>query len=54
MDLRTEICLEMEKVGIEVEVSHHEVATAGQGEIDMRFDSLTRSGRQADVVQVTS
>jgi glutamine synthetase len=42
MDLRTEICLEMKKVGIEVEVSHHEVATAGQGEIDMRFDSLTR------------
>ncbi len=42
MDLRTEICLEMEKVGIEVEVSHHEVATAGQGEIDMRFDSLLK------------
>jgi glutamine synthetase len=40
MDLRTEICLEMQKVGIEVEVSHHEVATAGQGEIDMRFDKL--------------
>lgn len=42
MDLRTEICLEMEKVGIEVEVSHHEVATAGQGEIDMRYDSLLK------------
>ncbi len=41
-DLRTEICLEMEKVGIEVEVSHHEVATAGQGEIDMRFDSMVK------------
>jgi glutamine synthetase len=40
MDLRTEICLELAKVGVEVEVSHHEVATAGQGEIDMRFDSL--------------
>ncbi len=40
MDLRTDICLTLEKVGIEVEVSHHEVATAGQGEIDMRFDSL--------------
>ena len=42
MDLRTEICLEMEKVGIEVEVSHHEVATAGQGEIDMQYDSLLK------------
>jgi glutamine synthetase len=42
MDLRTEICLEMERVGIEVEVSHHEVASAGQGEIDMRFDSLLK------------
>ncbi|HWZ87541.1 MAG TPA: type I glutamate--ammonia ligase [Polyangiaceae bacterium] len=43
MDLRTEICLELERLGIEVEVSHHEVATAGQGEIDMRFDSLLKS-----------
>ncbi len=42
MDIRTDICLAMESVGIEVEVSHHEVATAGQGEIDMRFDTLTR------------
>jgi glutamine synthetase len=40
MDLRTEICLELQRVGIEVEVSHHEQAAAGQGEIDMRFDSL--------------
>ncbi len=43
MDLRTEICLIMEAVGIEVEVSHHEVATAGQGEIDMRFDDLLKT-----------
>ena len=41
-DLRTEICLEMERIGIEVEVSHHEVASAGQGEIDMRYDSLLK------------
>ncbi len=37
-DLRTEICLELEKIGITVERQHHEVATAGQGEIDIRFD----------------
>ncbi|HCU25420.1 MAG TPA: glutamine synthetase, partial [Deltaproteobacteria bacterium] len=42
MDLRTEICLTLEKVGIRVEAQHHEVATGGQCEIDMRFDSLTR------------
>lgn len=40
-DLRSEIILTMIRSGIPVEVHHHEVATAGQGEIDMKFDSLT-------------
>lgn len=44
MDLRTEICQTLESVGIEVETSHHEVATAGQCEIDMKYDSLVRMG----------
>jgi glutamine synthetase len=39
-DLRSEMILTMERLGIEVEVQHHEVATAGQAEIDMRFDTL--------------
>lgn len=39
-DIRTEICLELEKLGIVVERQHHEVATAGQGEINIRFDTL--------------
>jgi len=39
-DLRTEMALKMEEVGIEVEMQHHEVAAAGQSEIDMRFDTL--------------
>ncbi len=39
-DMRTEICLELEKAGIEVERQHHEVATAGQGEINFRFDTM--------------
>ncbi len=39
-DLRTEMVLMMEKLGIRVEAQHHEVATAGQAEIDMVFDSL--------------
>lgn len=40
-DLRTEMCLNMEAVGIDVEMHHHEVASAGQCEIDMKFDTLT-------------
>ncbi|MBI4483057.1 MAG: type I glutamate--ammonia ligase [Acidobacteria bacterium] len=41
-DMRSEIMLTLEDIGITVEVHHHEVSTAGQGEIDMRFDTLTR------------
>jgi glutamine synthetase len=41
-DIRQEMVLTMEQVGIQVERQHHEVATAGQAEIDMRFDSLSR------------
>ena len=40
-DLRTEMVLIMEKAGIEIEAQHHEVATAGQAEIDIRFSPLT-------------
>jgi glutamine synthetase len=39
-DLRSEMILTMQGVGITVEVHHHEVATAGQCEIDMKFDTL--------------
>ncbi len=45
-DLRTEMMLTLEKVGIDVECQHHEVATAGQGEIDMRFKPLLEMGDQ--------
>ena len=41
-DLRSEIILKMKEVGIPVEVHHHEVGTAGQGEIDMRFAPLKK------------
>jgi len=41
-DIRSEMILTMEQIGIRVEVHHHEVATAGQCEIDMRFDTLTK------------
>lgn len=39
-DVRSEMVLHLEKWGAPVEMHHHEVATAGQCEIDMRFDSL--------------
>lgn len=39
-DLRSEMSLRMQEVGINVEMHHHEVASAGQCEIDMRFDTL--------------
>lgn len=39
-DLRSEIVLRLQEAGIAVEVHHHEVATAGQCEIDLRFDTL--------------
>jgi glutamine synthetase len=41
-DLRSEIMLKLIEAGVDVEVHHHEVGTAGQAEIDMRFASLTR------------
>jgi len=41
-DIRSKIVLALEGVGVPVEVHHHEVGTAGQSEIDMRFQPLTR------------
>jgi len=39
-DLRSEMVIELERAGIPVELQHHEVGTAGQAEIGMRFDTL--------------
>lgn len=47
-DVRTEMVQTMEKVGIRVEKHHHEVATAGQAEIDLRFLPLVQ---MADALQ---
>ncbi|MFH0989757.1 MAG: type I glutamate--ammonia ligase [bacterium] len=41
-DIRSDMVLTLEAVGIVVEVHHHEVATAGQAEIDMKRDTLTK------------
>jgi glutamine synthetase len=43
-DIRQEMVMTMEQVGIVVEKQHHEVATAGQAEIDMRFAPLLKMG----------
>ncbi len=45
-DMRTEMLLTLESLGIETECQHHEVATAGQAEIDMRFKPLLQMGDQ--------
>jgi glutamine synthetase len=38
-DLRTEMCLELERAGMEIERQHHEVASAGQAEINIKYDA---------------
>ncbi len=48
-DLRSMMCNVIEEMGVEVEVHHHEVGTAGQCEIGTKFDTLVK---RADGVQI--
>jgi len=48
-DVRSKIVMALEAAGVPVELHHHEVATAGQSEIDMRYGTLVR---MADSVQI--
>jgi glutamine synthetase len=41
-DIRSEMMLTLEKIGVLIEAQHHEVATGGQAEIDMRFQPLVK------------
>ena len=43
-DMRSEMMLLLEQIGVQIERQHHEVATAGQAEIDMRYASLVAMG----------
>jgi len=42
-DLRTEMVLKLEELGVPVEAQHHEVGAAGQAEIDIRFNTLVKT-----------
>ena len=48
-DIRAAMCAAMEQMGLQIEVHHHEVGTAGQCEIGVRFDTLVK---KADATQI--
>ena len=50
-DLRSTMCLALEEMGLVTEVHHHEVATAGQCEIGVRFGTLTRKGDEVQILK---
>lgn len=50
-DIRAAMCLALEQCGLEVEVHHHEVATAGQNEIGTKFNTLVRRADQTQLLK---
>ena len=51
-DIRSEMVLALKEWGVDVEMHHHEVATAGQTEIDIRYATLAAASRQRHDLQV--
>jgi glutamine synthetase len=45
-DIRSEMVRTLEKCGVVVEIHHHEVGTAGQAEIDLKYSTLTKMADQ--------
>ena len=50
-DIRSQMCLTLEEMGLGVEVHHHEVATAGQCEIGVKFGSLVKKGDEVQILK---
>ncbi len=50
-DIRAAMCTAMEQMGLDIEVHHHEVGTAGQCEIGIRFNTLVTKGDEVQVLK---
>jgi glutamine synthetase len=50
-DLRTEICMTLEQIGVPVKYHHHEVGAPGQCEIEVPMDTLLRAADQAMIIK---
>ena len=50
-DIRAAMCAAMEQMGLDIEVHHHEVGTAGQCEIGVRFDTLVTKADQTQILK---
>ena len=50
-DIRSTMCLALHDMGVETEVHHHEVATAGQCEIGVKYGSLVRKGDEVQILK---